>query len=386
MAHNLRGYLGDSLFFTACKALMQQKAFQPVNSNEMRDIMQQASGKNLSDFFNDWIYHPGWSHFSIDSFSYTQQAGKILARIYLQQKTFGAPALHSNVPLEISFFRSDKTRETRSLVMNGINGSFTFTLDFQPALCALNYDSKICDATASEWKMIKSTGPFQFNIARGFVNVTDSGNDSTLLRINHHYVKPDDYKDQSRGHKISNQHYWSVEGIFDPGFRARLRFYYDGNKTLSGYGYMDTLLARHNGDSIALFYRPDSRHDWTWLSSATKVKLGTRQGYFETDSLMAGEYVFANLGDTSSTSIPEIHKQPFSVYPNPASQQLTVSVSEYHNNAMFRLLDIQGKTILRQAIHPGKNLIDISTLPKGTYFTEISSGKSVIYKEKLLLH
>src|SRR5690606_12089044 len=112
------------------------------NSNEMRDLMQTSSGQNLSDFFNDWIFNGGWSHFAIDSVRYKQQGGNYIASVGIRQKLFGATTLHKNVPLELSFFKTDHNRTVKSFTMNGATASFTFSLPYQPVYCALNYDSK----------------------------------------------------------------------------------------------------------------------------------------------------------------------------------------------------------------------------------------------------
>ncbi len=87
ITHTLRGYLGDSAFFAGAKYVLQQKAFQSMNSSEFQSLMQTGSGKNTFDFFNDWVMNGGWSHFAIDSVSSSNLvAGVSTISISIQQK------------------------------------------------------------------------------------------------------------------------------------------------------------------------------------------------------------------------------------------------------------------------------------------------------------
>lgn len=388
--HTLRGYMGDTAFFAACKSLMQQKAFSPVNSNEMRNIMQASSGMNLSDFFNDWIYNGGWPHFSMDSVRYGTQGSTVTAKVAVRQKLFGAAALYKNVPLEVRFFKNDHTSEVRTFTMNGSSALFTFSLTFQPAYCALNYDSKISDATSHDAKYIKNPGMVNFTLGKASVNVQNAGNDSSLLRIIHNYVAPDPFKQNLSGHILSDQRYWRVEGMPGAGFDARLRFVYDGTKNTTGANtYLDTLLTRVNGDSIALFYRKDAGEDWRWLKNVVKVKFGPKQGYLETDSLMTGEYAFANLGDTTITVDmfePAIPSKGTKVFPNPVTRQVTVEITRPGEETYtLELTDVQGKTVLRKQLMPGSSVVDLYFLPTGIYHLSVKQRHTLLHSTKLLL-
>src|SRR5690606_6185352 len=71
IAHTLRGYLGDSAFFAACKHALTQKQYKSITSDYFRQLLETGSGKSLTSFFNDWVYKGGWSHFAIDSVKYS---------------------------------------------------------------------------------------------------------------------------------------------------------------------------------------------------------------------------------------------------------------------------------------------------------------------------
>jgi hypothetical protein len=390
MAHTLRGYMGDTAFFAACKYALQQNSYKHANSVDLKSLFQTSSNQNLNDFFSNWILSGGWPHFSIDSVHFASINPNTPATVHLKQKLYGAPALYNNVPLEISFFKSDWTRVVRKVVMSGPTGAYTVApIPFVPVLMALNYDSKISDASSHEAKVIKSTGNQAFTLGKVFLLVQNKGQDSSLLRVIHNYVAPDAFKNNPKQHKLSNQHYWKLEGIISEGFQSKIRFNYDGTKSISGtYSYLDTLLTIVNGDSIGLFYRKDVSQDWQWLNKATKITNGVKTGYLELDSLMLGEYTFGNVADTSALFISEqkVVTEQIKVYPNPAKQLLTVDILTKNNlEYTLQVFTMEGKLLLSKMITGSQNRVDISVLSKGSYLLEIKNSGRKILAQPLLI-
>jgi len=148
VAHTLRGYMGDSAFFNGCKYTMLNNSLKSLNSIEFRNLLRTSSGQNLTDFFNNWVLSEGWSHFAIDSVKYIQlSTNNYNAIVSIKQKIYGATTLHSNTPLELSFFKPDWTRIIKKVIITGAASTFTFNIAYNAAYCALNYDNKIGDAT-----------------------------------------------------------------------------------------------------------------------------------------------------------------------------------------------------------------------------------------------
>ncbi len=66
------------------------------------------------------------------------------------------------------------------------------------------------------------------------------------------------------------------------------------------------------------------------------------------------------------------------VYPNPASNLLTISNAENVQNATVRIINSNGKTVLNNANRSGRKLnVDISSLPAGTYFVQLLHNENV---------
>lgn len=390
VAHTLRGYMGDLAFFNGAKFVMQQSAFKSLNSVEFKNLLQTSSSQNLNDFFNNWVFTEGWSHFAIDSIKYVQvNPTSYDAIISLKQKTFGTTILHNNVPLEVSFFKSDWSAVTKTVTMSGAIGTFTVNIPYIPVYQALNYESKINDATSTEIKTLKTVTNVTWNLGKVYMSIKNKGSDSSLVRVVHNYVKPDGFKNNPANHKLSNQHFWKIEGILSPGFRAKVGFYYDGNKTIGGtYSYMDTLLTIVNGDSIRMFYRANAADDWKAVKYMNKIISGTRTGYIELDTLKLGEYTFGNSTDTSTVGLVKNinNKVDVKVYPNPAKQKCTIEFKgDLKTKHTYTFFDVEGKIIMSGDITAKTTVVDISEFAKATYFIKIENDNSMVYSQKLLI-
>ncbi len=395
VAHTLRSYMGDTAFFNACKFAMTQNALKSVNSTELRNLFQASSGQNLTDFFNNWVLSGGWSHFAIDSIKYIQQsANNYSAVVSIKQKIYGASTLHSNTPVELSFYKSDWTKVIKKIVVNGATSTYTLSIPFSAAYCAINNDHKIGDATSSDTKTIKNAGNISYALGKAYLKISNKGIDSSLIRVVNNYVSPDPFKNNPQNHKLSNQHYWRIEGILSPGFVSKIRFNYDGNKSISTtYGYMDTLLTLVNGDSIRLFYRANAADDWKIIYPFTKVINSNKEGFIEIDSLKLGEYAFGNSTDTSTIApavgVTELVGTQLKarIFPNPAKQKCTLQFDKqpettYHIN----IYNADGKLVYSQKTNQKITSITISELGKGVYNFTIQEKSKLLFVQKLIIN
>lgn len=390
VAHTLRSYLGDTLYFNAVKYVMIQKTNQSINSNQLRDLMQTSSGKNLTDFFNNWVFNGGWPHFAIDSVRILQQAsGSYTVSVGVKQKLYGATTLFSNIPLEISFFKQDWSRVIKKINYTGAAQQFTFVIPYNPVYTIINYDSKIGDATSAESKTFKTASTTIFNMGRMRVTVTNTGSDSNFFYVAHNFVKPDAFKNNPANALLSNQHYWKVGGIWSNGFVAKSRFTYDGTKTNNAvYGYLDTLLARVNGDSIRLFFRKDAGDDWKMVKNYVYVPTALKSGYIEIDTLHIGEYTYGNFGDTAALGLKEFEKpgNKINLYPNPAKRFVTADLTDVkHFYNTLEVITIEGKEVYSVLISDKTVKINTEHFTKGVYLVQIKDGPKLITSKKLII-
>jgi hypothetical protein len=390
VVHTLRGYLGDVNFFNGAKYALQQNPFKNANSIQLRDLFATGSGQNLTDFFNNWVLSGGWPHFAIDSVKYVQvNANSFNAVVAIRQKLFGAPSLYNNVPLELSFFKNDWTKSVQKVTMSGATATFTVNIPFNAVYCALNFDSKISDATSFENKVIKNVTNVGWTLGKLSTQIVSSGSDSSLIRVVHNYVKPDPFKNNPLNTKLSDQHFWKVEGILSSGFLSKATFIYDGNKTLGGTNsYLDTLLTVAATDTVRLFYRANAADDWKLVKNTFSFPYSSKSGFIRTDTLKLGEYTFGVLDTSFNISVKENYKNKISVklFPNPAKHNFKIEFPKAPDNACdLSICDLEGKVVLAQKIAEKLNQVDISVFSKGTYIVTVKSQNQMLYCDKLIV-
>ena len=77
--------------------------------------------------------------------------------------------------------------------------------------------------------------------------------------------------------------------------------------------------------------------------------------------------------NVSGASIGEVQPADVSVYPNPASESITICSNSFDH---VLVTDLLGKTILTESKEQETKIIEVSELPSGTYF--IRHGQSVV--------
>lgn len=394
IAHTLRGYMGDSLFFYSVKTYLSQNHYKDVSSADFRDALTAASGMDMSYFFTDWVFNPGWPHFSIDSFAVTPSGGNYNVTVYIKQKLTDAPAYYTNVPLEITFKAADWTEQTESFIMSGQTASFNFTLPFNPVFAAVNMGEKISHAVAPEYKKLKSVANATFPNAK--MNLTiQSITDSAFVRIEHNYTAPDGFKNCCPPYRLSPNRYWKVDGILPSVFKAKATIAYDGRTTsFSGNLWLDHNLINAPEDSLVLMYRRNAAEDWQVYPYYTKVMGSTsdKRGTINIDTLKLGEYVLAMHDLTMGVQekkTPEV--SDIRLFPNPAKDLLTIDLQgsdlKIQNAAILRITDASGKTVHEEKLNAQQNTVNIKTAgySNGIYFVSIVTNKTVLAKSKFIV-
>jgi aminopeptidase N len=286
VTHTLRGYMGDSLFFGGVKAYLQKYAYNYASTYDLRNFLSSYSKIDLVPFFEAWVFAPGFPHFSIDS-SVTVKTGKGYdVQVFVRQKLKGTTQYANSNHLEITFMDDFWRKITASIVFSGATGHKTFHLPFSPTTVMVDKDEKISDATTDEFKIIKSTGEYDYKQTFFELQVEKIA-DSTFIRITHNWVAPDSLKVLLPGIRISNTRYWTVEGIFPTGFKAKGEFSYKSTENL------DKTLLTDSKDSLVILYRTGAGRTWR---NTQFIRKGSRtEGKIIVDNLQKGEYTLGVL-------------------------------------------------------------------------------------------
>jgi len=190
VAHTLRGYMGDSLFFGGVKAYLSQYAYNYSSTFNFRDFLEIYSGMNLKPFFEAWVMQPGFPHFSVDSSVIMKSASGYDVNVYVRQKLKGRTEYANKNHLEITFMDKNWKACTDTILFSGISGNKLFHLPFAPVAVMADLNEKISDATTDEGKTLRSTGEYEYRQTFSKVLV-EQIKDSAFIRITYNWVAPD---------------------------------------------------------------------------------------------------------------------------------------------------------------------------------------------------
>ncbi|MCF7805541.1 MAG: T9SS type A sorting domain-containing protein [Candidatus Marinimicrobia bacterium] len=137
--HMLRHVVGDSTFFDVLDEYREQYYMKTAITEDFRRVAEQVSGRDLSAFFQQWIYEPGAPNY--DYCMWTNPAGGqtevILSINQTQMEPF--PEVFE-MPLDVRF--SDSTGHDTTLVVENFQRKqqYNFIFDWQPNEVKLDPD------------------------------------------------------------------------------------------------------------------------------------------------------------------------------------------------------------------------------------------------------
>jgi hypothetical protein len=102
----LRATLGDTKFFTALRNYTSDPllAYKNALTGDVKRHMENVSGLDLADFFNDWVYNNGHATYSIQ---YGFSSGYVGIRA-VQNRTSGSSASYFDMPLQFRVANNKK--------------------------------------------------------------------------------------------------------------------------------------------------------------------------------------------------------------------------------------------------------------------------------------
>jgi len=396
VAHTMRGYLPDSVFFNCLTSLMADFAYSNLSSEEFRDFMTNCSGHDFNDFFNNWVFSKGFPHFQIEKVKLTSTGNNnYQVDIEIRQRLKQAPDYYSEVPLSITFFDESQNRHTETVYMSGQCGIYTTTLPFDPVYTALDLKEKISDATTDVLKELDSTGTYNFDATFAELEVQQI-NTPAKMRIVHNWVGAEAFSSNRPGLHLSTERYWTIEGIVPDDLKAKATFKYNGQTSQNG-GYLDNDVLTNSEDSLIIMHRPSPQGTWNRADSF-EVRSGfssnDKRGEIDVFDAKTGEYALAiynaSQPDTFSTSSPDTCRElttssldgrsqapGFQMYPNPANQQVTITFeTPPENSQQIGVFDRTGNLITTKTTDPNTTNCQLNTShwANGVYFIKLLNG------------
>ncbi len=369
--HNMRSYMGDTLFSQAQTAVLQDLAFSSVDAEEYRDHLSMVSGLDMGPFFDAWIFSPGFSDYEIEEMTVTPADNEFAVEVMVQQKLRATEEFHDNEPVSITFFDSDWTEETVQMRASGEFSTATFTIPFDPTMSVINHDQTLNMGRMNRTFSINESGNQSVGTVDIFALSADIGADSALLNIVHHWTAPDESVNPDI--IMSNTHYWSIRGVLPDEFlmSAIFRFY-------GGLQDLDYDLVQTGTETVQLMYRPTPDSEWEVYPFAEITPFGNG-GLARTDELLVGDYAFANVFiEVATENI--LDQAQITVSPNPTHDWLHLEIDfpDADNDYEVQLYDLNGQLLRSEEYAKSPQVVadwSLAGLPAGTYVLYIRNGK-----------
>jgi len=382
VVHSLKAYLGDD-FFPAIQYMLNEKALDDISSEEMRNILSDYTGTDLSEFFNSWVFDTGFPHYKIDSFNVVNNGSNYDVEVFVQQKGYARDNFYDNNKVDICFMDGNYDVVEKRMDFDGRFGSQTFSLDFNPLLVMMDYYERWSDARIAMKKVTNNTEYISFNEAV-FKCLVTSVSDSAFLRVTHHWACPDRFKEPIPGLVLADHRYWKIESDMPDGFSFDGTFKFS-NSDAGAYPELDTEFITNSLDSLVLVYRANASDDWQIVENQT---LSTIQKQIDVEDAQPGEYSLAIYDwDVWEAGVddPKNKNMLFSVYPVPSSGTVYM---EFDDNVSgdINVINNLGQVVFRKTINPKTNkIIWNASQPAGIYFIKFKRSDGFCESQKLLI-
>ncbi|QIA06488.1 plastocyanin/azurin family copper-binding protein [Draconibacterium halophilum] len=139
----------------------------------------------------------------------------------------------------------------------------------------------------------------------------------------------------------------------------------------TGKSYAIDFYSDHNGSGS--YDAPPTDHAW-------RMELNNVVG--DTVLNFSHNINFTDIFNITSVSTTEL--MPFTMYPNPATNKVTLEYDGFNKNASIRILDLAGKAHAVRSTNSGNKIeLDLSNIPQGLYLIQLQDG-DLLQTQKLL--
>jgi aminopeptidase N len=143
--HMLRSQLGDADFYKGLKHYLEKNRNQNVVTADLVKAIEEATGKSVEEFFNQWVYGAGAPRFEVSS-SYDAAAKQVKLEVKQTQKVEGAVGLF-RVPIEVEIATA-AGKKSFPIQVTKASETFTLPADAQPLMVLFDKGGNILKSAA----------------------------------------------------------------------------------------------------------------------------------------------------------------------------------------------------------------------------------------------
>lgn len=135
--HMLRSQLGEDLYRACIKAYLKKHALTSVVSDDLRQVIEDISGRTMDRFFNQWLYHARHPDLRI---SYRWQPKTKLARVTIRQtQKVDDDVVLFELPTKLRFVVQGKSLD-HDIVVDKVTEDFYVALPGKPSIVRFDPD------------------------------------------------------------------------------------------------------------------------------------------------------------------------------------------------------------------------------------------------------
>lgn len=135
--HMLKKMVGEDIFYKSIRDIVSEKKLQRASWNDFKIIFERNSGKDLTNFFTQWIDEKGIPDIDIENLTVKAKGSnfELSFDVFQKNKTYLL-----EIPLTIYYLDNEKTEKI--LTIDSERKRFEFLLDSEPHLLVIdeNYD------------------------------------------------------------------------------------------------------------------------------------------------------------------------------------------------------------------------------------------------------
>lgn len=128
--HMIRYLLGDDLWWKAINYYVNKHRGQNVITADLERAIEEATGRNLQPFFEQWVYKAGYPQFKLD-YQWDDSAKTARFKVMQTQKIDHETSLFT-LPVEIVFVGASGNRDTYKVHLEEREHTFYFRLNERP--------------------------------------------------------------------------------------------------------------------------------------------------------------------------------------------------------------------------------------------------------------
>jgi aminopeptidase N len=132
----MRNYLGDEVFFKGLNIYLKQNALKNGEAHLLRLAMEEASGKDMNWFFNQWYFGAGHPVVKID---YAWDAASKTQKVIITQSQ---PGTAFTIPMAIDLY-TGKNKKRYQVTLKDAVQTFAFSAATQPDLVNVDADKVV---------------------------------------------------------------------------------------------------------------------------------------------------------------------------------------------------------------------------------------------------